>query len=169
MWEYNYTPRPDELYHWKYIKRYKKNGKWRYVYDKKKLKEDLGYGARDNYKALKQESDLARLKTTAARVNVMSAVSRLKPTKNPGASRQAKYYREAMNEYKKLSDQYERAEYRTELALQTYYKTPMGRIQQVKDIGKKIADKILSILPKKKKDNSGNIVIEHLVSKPIIK
>ena len=23
----------DELMHWKYIKRYKKNGKWRYVYD----------------------------------------------------------------------------------------------------------------------------------------
>lgn len=31
----------DELYHWKYIKREKRpNGKWRYYYDKKQLKQD---------------------------------------------------------------------------------------------------------------------------------
>lgn len=32
----------DELYHWKYLKRYKENGKWRYVYDTKLLKSNVG-------------------------------------------------------------------------------------------------------------------------------
>lgn len=33
MWEYNQTPNSDELYHWKYTKRFWKNGKWNYIYD----------------------------------------------------------------------------------------------------------------------------------------
>lgn len=32
MWEYNHIPRPDELYHWKYIKREKVGDKYRYYY-----------------------------------------------------------------------------------------------------------------------------------------
>ena len=40
MWTYNYNYNyPDELYHFKYIKRYKnKKGKWVYVYNKPKKK-----------------------------------------------------------------------------------------------------------------------------------
>lgn len=37
MWTYKYT---DELYHWKYLKKEKKNGKWRYYYDMESLKKD---------------------------------------------------------------------------------------------------------------------------------
>lgn len=37
MWEYTYA---DELYHWKYIKKLKKNGKWRYYYDMESFKKD---------------------------------------------------------------------------------------------------------------------------------
>lgn len=33
--------KPDELTHWKYIKRYKKNGKWRYVYGDDKTHRDI--------------------------------------------------------------------------------------------------------------------------------
>lgn len=36
-----------DLTHWKYIKRVKKNGKWRYYYDKEQLKDDLGFDERD--------------------------------------------------------------------------------------------------------------------------
>lgn len=32
-----------DLTHWKYIKREKKNGKWRYYYDKDTVKKDLDY------------------------------------------------------------------------------------------------------------------------------
>lgn len=42
MWQYQYS---DELYHWKYIKREKVNGKWKYYYD-----EDLN----NAYKSGKQ-------------------------------------------------------------------------------------------------------------------
>lgn len=37
MWQYQYA---DELYHWKYIKKLKKNGKWRYYYDMESFKKD---------------------------------------------------------------------------------------------------------------------------------
>lgn len=30
-------PGNEELYHWKYVRKYKKNGKWRYVYPNDKL------------------------------------------------------------------------------------------------------------------------------------
>lgn len=36
----------DELKHWKYIKKVKKNGKWRYYYD---IKDALGYDERDAF------------------------------------------------------------------------------------------------------------------------
>ena len=43
MWQYNNTIYPDdELYHWKYIRKYKKNGKWRYVYKDNKNKKREG-------------------------------------------------------------------------------------------------------------------------------
>lgn len=48
------------LSHFKYIKRVKKNGKWRYYYDKKSLKRDikdkLGFDERDAYRRAKRET-----------------------------------------------------------------------------------------------------------------
>lgn len=41
------NPAFDELYHWKYIKKERVNGKWRYYYDADQLKDDLGINARD--------------------------------------------------------------------------------------------------------------------------
>ena len=103
---------------------------------------------------------------SGAQANVQSSASRLKTKANLYNTREAKWYREALDEYKSASKQYETAKYRAELALQTYYKTPMGRIQQAKDIGEKIVNKILSILPKKKEeDNSKNAKIETMVRK----
>ncbi len=32
----------DELMHWKYVKRVRKNGKWVYYYDRSQLREDVG-------------------------------------------------------------------------------------------------------------------------------
>lgn len=58
----------DELYHWKYIKREKKNGKWVYTYDKESLTSDIkkvtGYAAKEDMyeaeKALNLKSDRLR-------------------------------------------------------------------------------------------------------------
>ena len=52
----------DVLMHWKYIKRVKKNGKWKYYYDTDQLKKDfqnsklgnaLGYDERNRYNSMK--------------------------------------------------------------------------------------------------------------------
>lgn len=39
----------DELYHWKYLKKVKKNGEWVYYYTKEQLRDALGYDERDEY------------------------------------------------------------------------------------------------------------------------
>lgn len=47
MWEYHdpYSPAPDELYHFKYIKRYKgSSGKWQYVYADKNTHNRINNG-----------------------------------------------------------------------------------------------------------------------------
>ena len=66
----------DELTHWKYIKREKKNGKWVYTYDKESLKADVkkvtGYAAKENMqkaeKALAETSE--KLSETAENLRV---------------------------------------------------------------------------------------------------
>lgn len=44
----------DELYHWKYIKREKKNGKWRYYYDKNSASSDIKT-KRDKYDSVSKK------------------------------------------------------------------------------------------------------------------
>lgn len=58
MWEYNrYNPAPDELYHWKYIKRYKApDGSWRYVYGDEETHRSITYAN----EAAKQAEDRLR-------------------------------------------------------------------------------------------------------------
>lgn len=58
-----------ELTHWKYIKREKVNGKWRYQYDKEKLKDDLGFDELEDYNEAKQihETGLQVYKETSKR------------------------------------------------------------------------------------------------------
>ena len=42
MSEYAFVPIVGkELYHWKYLKKYRKNGKWRYVYADKKTHDKI--------------------------------------------------------------------------------------------------------------------------------
>ena len=57
---YVLKPKDDELYHWKYIKKVKKpNGKWRYYYDTKQLKKDLGVDKLKEYDREYQEMNTA--------------------------------------------------------------------------------------------------------------
>ena len=61
----------DELMHWKYIRRYKKNGKWVYVYDGAKTNETLEKikstiqkkSSKKYYKALDKIKSKARVST----------------------------------------------------------------------------------------------------------
>ena len=49
MWEYNFTPSPDEIYHSKYLRKYMdKNGKMVYVYKGHAENKQSGYS--ENYR-----------------------------------------------------------------------------------------------------------------------
>ena len=47
---YQAKDKSNSLQHWKYVKRVKKNGKWKYYYDHEQLKDDLGVNDLKEYK-----------------------------------------------------------------------------------------------------------------------
>lgn len=55
----------DEMYHWKYIKREKVNGKWRYYYNTKGLKNELN----DYKNALSSGDELQKVKDLRFRIS----------------------------------------------------------------------------------------------------
>lgn len=116
MWQYQY---PDELYHWKYIKKKKVNGKWRYYYD---VKDALGYDERKE--AAQAVYDYERAKTN------YKGYSSIKndPT------REKWHTNEEEKAYETIADINGK---RAGRALDKYYKTPLGKIDS---LGSKIND-----------------------------
>ena len=131
-----------ELRHWKYIKKVKKNGKWRYYYD-------VGQKERRIYKTAKKNSEIAdtdvKLKTIiaeTARAGVQSAFTK-------------KRHEEALKTYKKASDDLAKswqksneAQEKEQAAKNAYYKTPIGKIAKasakvVNFVKGKLASKVL--------------------------
>lgn len=112
MWKYNYagvSDDPDSLMHWKYIKRYKKNGKWRYIYKTNQLKADFdratGRYQKERYENAKDRkselldnvrSDHSNL--NSARTNQREAWKKVNPKSlNTLNELKADYYREDFN------------------------------------------------------------------------
>lgn len=54
-----YKETSDDIQHWKYIKKVKKDGKWRYYYDKEQLKDDLGVDELKVYNDAKGKYEIA--------------------------------------------------------------------------------------------------------------
>lgn len=134
MWQYNETVNSDELYHWKYIKKKKVNGKWRYYYD---IKDALGYTKRDKLdkaineytKADKEASELEKKDRKKYGKNSLT-VSNDTAESRLYAIDKAREVRKAQDEYKK---------------------TPIGKMDslgyQIKK-GKKIVQKFFKKLEK---------------------
>ena len=80
MWQYNNATYPDELYHWKYIKKYKKNGKWRYVYpnDKYGIKEKIS--TKITGQAYKQHAEESQIKSSKFAENQLRAYNKIPST-----------------------------------------------------------------------------------------
>lgn len=135
------------LTHYKYIKRVKKNGKWRYYYDKDGLKNDvkdvLGYdekNARDNalkakerrYSELnKAEKDLDKYNNGWLMINGSDKYSQ-------------QYIRQLRNAA--------RAEKFLEKKQKDFNKTPLGMLENAKgviDKGEKVVKKLFGIKEKK--------------------
>lgn len=134
----------DELKHWKYVKREKKNGKWVYYYDTKQLKNDvkdaLGYDEREARNNAIKENNNALAKAQYAK-------ERLDKVKDGVAS--GKYFdKDNGNEsviapyqesYDKAVAEREVAGDKALKAIQAYAKTPLGRLDRAKsaiDAGK---------------------------------
>ena len=56
------TGSENELKHWKYVKRERVNGKWRYHYDVDQLKDDVGVDELKSYKSAKNKYEIAQEK-----------------------------------------------------------------------------------------------------------
>ena len=105
LWKYNQTTTSDELYHWKYVKKKKVNGKWRYYYD---IKDALGYTKRDKLdkaieeynKADKKASELEKRDRKKYRKNG-SMVSNDTAEARIYASDKAREVKKAQVKYKK--------------------------------------------------------------------
>ena len=134
--EFDHEPTADELMHFKYVKREKVHGKWRYYYTNPKTgetKDVLGYGKRDallrakrNYKyAEGQASVINKQQNGETRDEVNEA--------------NAKKYK-AMREVR--------------LAYEAYKKTPLGKVYQAKmkiDDGRAAIGKLFENTAKKLK------------------
>ena len=115
MWQYNETPDGDYLCHWKYIKKVKKNGKWRYYYD---VKDALGFDERHNAAGAIRRYEKA--KSDAKEYNKMQS----DPTR-------VKWYKQSrqdqLNKAVRISGKH------SSDAIKKYYKTPLGKLDLMDD------------------------------------
>lgn len=87
-------PNNEELYHWKYIRKYKKNGKWRYVYPNDALGLKEAISTKITGSAYDQHADEIResisnlqsahnsAKTKETRQTISNAISKLSSTRD---------------------------------------------------------------------------------------
>ena len=140
--------KPDELTHWKYIKRYKKNGKWRYVYnvgttgDKingetespyreySKLQDMLGYDERD-------AAAISDVKYRRKQENAMNYNHSQGENSSYSQMKSDRYFKEAERLGKRASED-----------MQRYYKTPIGKIDRFDDYIDKGRSKVAKALTK---------------------
>lgn len=145
----------DVLMHWKYIKRVKKNGKWKYYYDTDQLKKDfqnsklgnaIGYDERNRFNSMKPRYNQALKRFNDAYAKQQEAREKSQeemrkyynnPNKPKGgylvaqqqeASR-SKDVQKILKEDAHIYDKYERTKY-------DYYNTPLGKLEKPVEKGK---------------------------------
>lgn len=131
---------PDELQHWKYIKREKINGKWRYYYDVgKNEKLDAGH-ANVAVRYAKENVNFHRKKFQEVKRKVDSGEFFDKDKGNQSiVEPYQKKYNSAVNDYKKAVAAEKRAK-------EAYSKTPLSKIENAKakiDNGRNIVAKFI--------------------------
>lgn len=109
------TDDSDELKHWKYIKKKKVNGKWRYYYD---VKDALGYDER------------------ARAANAVYKYNKNSHNANAYNKIQGDPTREKWYDQKKSDQMYRVAQNSGKMAsyaMNKYYKTPLGKLDRLDD------------------------------------
>lgn len=131
----------DDLQHWKYIKKKKVNGKWRYYYDKEQFKDDLGFDERADYNRAKAALNQAK-GIRNKRKNEYKAYSnniRNRSDKNGKVTMTIKPIEESkLNKEKELESKYLAAQAVYNRGVKEYYKavakyekTPMYTLDKV--------------------------------------
>lgn len=148
----------DVLMHWKYIKRVKKNGKWKYYYDWDQLKKDtsnkiqttldkaadkLGVDERDRLKEASRKQTEATLRNIVAKSNFENLDT---------TNRTPDEIRKSGEQYRDSSKEKAKAEKNYQNAVQDYVNTPIGKLEAkhkvtvskgvdfIKSISKKVDD-----------------------------
>lgn len=141
----------DELMHWKYIKRERVNGKWRYYYDEGSIKNDikdkLGYDERERMNAAKKQYDTTKKafldadakKTEAYKNRDNYAGLRLQGKGTKGGYKIAQQqYDQAVKKQQKAFDTHY-ANYETyQKRLKEYQNTPLGKLDKFISKAKKL-------------------------------
>lgn len=152
----------DELYHWKYVKREKlPSGKYRYYYDKDKLKDDIGYDEKARYKQSKLVRDSYKKQEDESYdrfKQVMDIIDRDFSGKSSSSLKNNSSYqtatelaRQRYSETKQNQRLRKQADERVEKALAEYKKTPMYKIDRVNKKIEQGKNKVRDLLHKLKK------------------
>lgn len=132
---------PDELMHFKYIKRVKKDGKWKYYYDVNQLKDDLGVDEREAVAKKTQARDAAAATKDQHRREMLDNQIRLKyDTEN--LVKKNGYNVSATNYAKSMKD-LGKANVELAVANEKYARTPLGKLDNAINKGSSfLADKL---------------------------
>ena len=153
----------DELYHWKYVKRVRVNGKWRYYYD---LKDALGYDERQAMNDANNQYRVAKGRENTALDNyhgytkylgdkyyrsphIDSRTGALKPAAQQGYDEESKKLKPLYAEYQQKQKEAAAAGRKFTEAREKYTKTPLYKVEKAKstiDKGRKAVSKFLKEL-----------------------
>lgn len=122
-----------DICHWKYIKREKVNGKWRYYYDTDKLKDDLGFDEREDARKQKNLMNATKALSNIKKDEAGQAYDRMnEPLINKEIyDIRKKRYDDAVNNYFKADAAYWSQKSKYESIVVKYEKTPIGKIESV--------------------------------------
>lgn len=147
----------DVLMHWKYIKRVKKNGKWKYYYDWDQVKKDvgnkLGVDERERLKQASKKQITNTFRYAAAKSNLDGFYEGKKEhADSPYIT--STYYNRDVERKRALDvvitrDNMEKANKEYDKAVKEYVNTPMGKIEKtVTDAANKGTNFLTSIAKK---------------------
>ena len=137
----------DELQHWKYVKKYKKNGKWRYVYNVGTTGQRINGELDPSYREYTRLQDLLgydeRDAAAIAEYNYRHAMNNAdsyNTLKNPTYYNQAKS--DALYKHAKVAGKI------ASKAVERYYKTPLGKLDKAVGVVNKGREKVANALSK---------------------
>ena len=144
------------LEHWRYIKKTRVNGKWRYYYDRDQMRKDLGYDAKEKMLERRFKEAEAKTKRDAAMSIASDAYKKTSGTRKGRFETIASkaIYDNTVKAALKYDQEYREAKEIAKVYTEKYEKTPIGRIDKASRTfkkGVKKVSKFLSKIFKKKK------------------